>query len=194
MKRVCVFCGSSPGSRPAYREAAVQLAAALAERDIELVYGGARVGLMGEIADAVRERGGRVIGVIPSSMVRREIAHTDIDDLRVVETMHERKAMMTELSDGFVALPGAYGTVDELAEALTWSQLGIHANPIGLLDIEGYFEHLLAFFDHAVEEGFLRPVHRELLLVDRDPGALLGRMAAGRPVSGDKWWDPAPSP
>jgi hypothetical protein len=192
MKRVCVFCGSSPGSRPAYREAAVWLAGALVERDIELVYGGARVGLMGEIADSVRARGGRVTGVIPRSMMRRELAHTGIDDLRVVETMHQRKAMMSELSDGFVALPGAYGTIDELAEALTWSQLGIHANPIGMLDVDGYFEHLLAFFDHAVEEGFLRPVHRALLLVDRDPGTLLERMASNPPVAGDKWLDEAP--
>jgi uncharacterized protein (TIGR00730 family) len=124
-------------------------------------------------------------------MVRREIAHHDIDDLRVVGTMHERKALMTELSDGFVALPGAYGTLDELAEALTWSQLGIHGHPIGLLDVEGYYAHLLAFFDHAVEEGFLRPAYRELLLTDRRPRALLERMAAHRPARRDRWLDRA---
>lgn len=193
MRRVCVFCGSSQGARPAYREAADGLAGALVERGLELVYGGARVGLMGEIADAVKRRGGRVVGVIPSSMVRREIAHTGIDDLRVVETMHERKALMTELSDGFVALPGAYGTLDELAEALTWSQLGIHGDPIGLLDVDGYYRHLLAFLDHAVQEGFLRPAHRAMLLVDRSPDALLDRMAARPAPSADKWVD-APRP
>jgi uncharacterized protein (TIGR00730 family) len=192
--RVCVFCGSSPGSRPAYREAAVALARALVERGIELVYGGARVGLMGELADAVLAGGGRVTGVIPRSMVERELAHTGIQDLRLVETLHERKALMTELSDGFVALPGAYGTLDELAEALTWRQLDIHTAPIGLLDVDGYYRALLAFVDHAVREGFLRPTHRELLLVEREPARLLERMAAVQPVSVNKWWRVPPRP
>jgi uncharacterized protein (TIGR00730 family) len=191
VKRICVFCGSSPGARPAYREAAEQLAEALVERDLGLVYGGASVGLMGAIADAVLARGGSVIGVIPRSLVRREIAHQGLDDLREVETMHERKALMTELSDGFIALPGAFGTLDELAEALTWSQLGIHSNPVGLLDVDGYFDPLLAFFDRFVEERFLAPRYRELLLVDTRPGALLDRMRARGPVVVEKWLDRA---
>jgi uncharacterized protein (TIGR00730 family) len=189
VKRICVFCGSSVGARPAYREAAVQLAEALVARDLGLVYGGAGVGLMGTLADAVLARGGSVVGVIPRSLVRREIAHQGLDDLREVETMHERKALMAELSDGFVALPGAYGTLDELAEALTWSQLGLHTDPIGLLDVDGYFEPLLRFFDGAVEERFLDPRHRELLLVDRRPGPLLDRLRARGPVTVDKWAD-----
>lgn len=180
MRRVCVFCGSSSGGRPAYAGAARALGVELVHRGAGLVYGGASVGLMGALADAVLERGGEVVGVIPRALVERELAHPGLTELRVVETMHERKAAMSELADGFVALPGGMGTLDELAEAITWGQLGIHAKPCGLLDVEGYFEPLLAFADRAVAEGFLRAEHRAALSVSREPGELLELMARTR--------------
>jgi uncharacterized protein (TIGR00730 family) len=176
--RVCVFCGSSPGARPVYLEAARELGALLAERGIGLVYGGASVGLMGELADAVLAADGEAIGVIPRSLLGRELAHARLTELHVVETMHERKALMADLSGAFVALPGGAGTLDELFEALTWRQLGLHSKPIGLLDVDGFFEPLLALADHLVEEGFVRPEHRALLLVARDPAALLDRLGS----------------
>ena len=174
--RVCVFCGSAPGVRPVYLQAARGLGELLAARGIGLVYGGASVGLMGELADAVLAGGGEAIGVIPSWLVAREIAHAGLTELRVVETMHERKALMAELSDAFVALPGGAGTLDELFEALTWRQLGLHSKPLALLDVDGFFEPLLALADHLVVEGFVLPELRAVLQVERDPAALLDRL------------------
>lgn len=177
LRRLCVFCGSSPGRRPAAAETARALGALLATRGITLVYGGGNVGLMGILADAVLAGGGEVIGVIPHALLTRELAHTGIQDLRVVDTMHERKALMADLADGFLALPGGIGTMDELCEILSWGQLGVHRKPMGLLDPEGFFDRFLAFLDHAVEEGFFRPEHRRMLLVGRDPQELLDRLA-----------------
>jgi hypothetical protein len=187
MKRICVFCGSSPGARPVYAEAARATGRMLAERGIGLVYGGGNVGLMGEVADAVLAAGGEVTGVIPKALMEREVGHRGLTTLHVVGTMHERKALMVDLSDGFVALPGGYGTLDELCEALTWSQLGIHARPCGVLNVDGYFDALLALFDHAVREGFVREAHRRLVLEAAEPAALLEAMAGFRAPEGEKW-------
>jgi uncharacterized protein (TIGR00730 family) len=189
VQRVCVYAGSNPGASPAYREAAAALGAELAGRGIALVYGGSRIGLMGAIADAVLELGGEAIGVIPQALVDREIAHRGLTALHVVDSMHERKAVMAELSDGFVALPGGIGTLEELVEVLTWSQLGIHAKPCGTLDAQGFYGAFGDFLDHLVREGFLRPEHRAALLSDRDPARLLDRMAAWRPPTVHKWLD-----
>ncbi|MCR9145206.1 MAG: TIGR00730 family Rossman fold protein [bacterium] len=177
LRSVCVFCGSSPGARPVYLEAAAHLGRLLAEQNIALVYGGADVGLMGHIAQTVQENGGHVIGVIPQSLVEKEVAHQNLPDLRIVKTMHERKALMEELSDGFIAIPGGFGTIDELAEILTWSQLGFHDKAIGLWNVEGYFDLLLSFFEHMIQEKFLRPANYELLLKHDDAGELLKIMA-----------------
>lgn len=189
MNRVCVFCGSSPGASPAYAEQARRLGRALAASNIGLVYGGAQVGLMGILADAVLSAGGSVTGVIPQALEEREIAHVGLTDLRIVGSMHERKAMMADLSDGFVALPGGMGTLEELFEILTWSQLGMHKKPCGLLDVGGYFGQLLGFLDHMVAERFLRPEHRALLLVDDDPERLLTRFQEYKPQAVAKWID-----
>ncbi len=186
-QRLCVFCGSSPGNRPLNREAAITFGTLLVERNIELVYGGGKVGLMGTLADAVLARGGRVIGVIPDFMISREVAHAGLTDLRVVGSMHERKTLMSDLSDGFVALPGGFGTFEEFCEVITWSQLGLHAKPCGLLNVEGYYTSLLELFDHAVHEGFLRPENRGLVLDDNDPARLLDKMAAFTPKPVGKW-------
>jgi uncharacterized protein (TIGR00730 family) len=180
MKRICVFCGSSPGHDPRYLEAARDTGRLLADRGLGLVYGGGSVGLMGAVADAALAAGGEVIGVIPEVLQIRELAHRSLTRLHVVGSMHERKALMAELSDGFVALPGGMGTLEELAEVLTWAQLGLHARPVGLLDVAGYYRPLAEFFDRAVGAGFLRPAHRQLLLVDDQPGALLDRFVAWR--------------
>jgi uncharacterized protein (TIGR00730 family) len=191
MKRICVFCGSSAGKRPAYREQARRLGETLARRGMGLVYGGGSIGLMGIVADAVLAVAGEVVGVIPRRLARKEIAHAGLTRLHVVPSMHERKALMAELADGFVALPGGMGTLEEMAEILTWAQLGLHQKPCGLLDVEGYYAPLAAFLDHAVAEGFLRPDHRALLLVDRDPEALLDAMARWRaPPGAVKWIEP----
>ena len=163
MSRLCVFCGSNAGAAPAFAEAAARLGSALASREIGLVYGGGNVGLMGILADSVIEHGGEVIGVIPEFLERAEVAHTGLTELRVVGSMHERKALMATLADGFIALPGGFGTVDELAEALTWTQLGLQAKPVVLLDVDGFWEPLVRFFDAAVDHGFVRPAHRMLL-------------------------------
>jgi hypothetical protein len=187
MKRVCVFCGSSAGTRPVYAEAARAMGRLLAERGIGLVYGGGKVGLMGEVADAVLAAGGEVTGVIPRGLMEREVGHQGLTTLHVTGTMHERKALMVDLSDGFVALPGGYGTLDELCEALTWSQLGIHARPCGVLNVDGYFDALLALFDHAVREGFVREAHRGLVLEASEPAALLDAMARFQPPTTEKW-------
>ena len=173
ISRVLVFCGSSPGARPEYTAAAAELGRLLAARNLGLVYGGARVGLMGAVADAALAAGGEVIGVIPRQLIEHEIAHTGLTDLREVSTMHERKALMAELSDAVIALPGGTGTLDELFELFTWSQLGLHRMPIGVLDVAGYWQPLLAMLDHMVAERLLRAEHRDTLLVQREPGPLL---------------------
>ena len=187
MKRICVFAGSSPGANDTYRMAAVELGEALAGSGIELVYGGGCVGLMGVLADAMLARGGRVTGVIPHTLMVREVGHRGLTELRVVESMHERKAMMAALSDGFIALPGGFGTLEETFEILTWAQLGLHAHPCGLLNIDGYFDALLAFLDRSVNEAFVREAHRAMLLVDDSPRRLLDRFAAYRAPTVEKW-------
>ena len=190
MRTVCVFCGSSPGARPAYGEATEELAELLVAEGIGVVYGGTGVGLMGRLADAVLSRGGEITGVIPRALIDREIGHRRVEDLRVVESMHERKALMAELADGFVALPGGIGTLEELIEVFTWSQLGLHQKPCGLLDVEGYYDAIAAFLDHAVRERFLREEHRSTLLIEREPAALLERMRAFAPEAvTPKWID-----
>jgi uncharacterized protein (TIGR00730 family) len=173
VKRVCVFSGSSPGADLAYRAAATDLGHRLADRGIELVYGGAHVGLMGAVADAALEAGGEVVGVIPQLLVDREVAHTGLTELHVVSSMHERKALMAELSDAFVALPGGIGTLEELIEVYTWSFLGIHSKPLAVLNTAGFYDGLSAFLDHATGQGFLRPEQRAKLLVAPDTEALL---------------------
>lgn len=187
ISRLCVFCGSNHGVRPEYADAARELGAVLAEEGITLVYGGGRVGLMGEVADAVLERGGDVIGVIPHALDTRELAHDSLTEMHVVGTMHERKALMADLADGFVSLPGGMGTCDESFEILTWAQLGIHAKPCGLLNVCGYFDKLIAFVDHAVEQQFIKAEYRALILVDHDPRRLLERMRTYRSPVTDKW-------
>jgi uncharacterized protein (TIGR00730 family) len=187
MQRVCVFCGSSVGSDPAFRQAAKALGRALVEEDITLVYGGGNIGLMGAIADRVMCGGGRVIGVIPRQLVDKELAHHGITDLRVVGSMHQRKALMAELAEGFIALPGGYGTLEEFSEVLTWGQLGLHAKPLGMLNVSGYYDHLLRFLDHAVEVRLLSPQHRRLVLDSDRAERLLQRMADWRPTPMPKW-------
>ena len=182
LRRLCVFCGSSPGLQPAYRQAALDLAETLVARDIGLVFGGSGMGLMGVLADEVLRRGGAVTGVIPEALMTKEVAHPQLEDLRVVGSMHERKALMADLADGFVALPGGFGTLEEFAEVLTWTQLGIQAKPCGLLDVAGYWDHLLAFFDHAVADGFLKPANRALVLADTSATGLLDLLAAWQPA------------
>lgn len=173
MRRICVFSGSSPGRLPEYRQAATLLGHELAHAGIGLVYGGASIGLMGTVANAAREAGGEVIGVIPRSLVELEVAHAGLDDLRIVGSMHERKALMAELSDGFVALPGGIGTLEEIFEVWTWGQLGSHAKPCAFLNTRDYYTPLLRFLDHVVEEAFLKPAHRGMVLVETEPAALL---------------------
>lgn len=186
---LCVFCGSSPGARSSYATAAEELGAEMVSRGYGLVYGGGGIGLMRVVADAVLEGGGDVVGVIPRGLVEREVAHHDIPDLRVVDTMHERKALMAELAAGFVALPGGLGTLEELMETATWGQLGIHSKPCGILDVDGYFQGLLQFLDHAVRERFLRPEHRKMLIVEENPRRLLDRLAGYRGPETTKWLD-----
>ena len=189
IKRVLVFCGSSPGARAEYAAAADGLGRLLAERGLGLVYGGASVGLMGAVADGAVAAGGEVIGVIPRQLVEREIAHPGLTALREATTMHERKALMAELSDAVIALPGGTGTLDELFELFTWSQLGLHRKPIGLLDVAGYWQPLLAMLDHAVSERFLSADHRETLLVDGSAEALLDKLTGYTHQASDKWLD-----
>lgn len=189
MKRVCVFTGSSPGARPEYAAAAQQFGAEIAGRGYELVYGGGRVGLMGVIADAVLASGGRVIGVIPENLVAKEIGHSGLTELRIVKSMHERKALMADLSDAFVAMPGGIGTMEEFFEVLTWAQLGLHAKPCGLLQVAGYFDALLALLDRAVQERFVKAEHMTMLIASASPTELLDRLAAYRAPLVDKWID-----
>jgi uncharacterized protein (TIGR00730 family) len=191
MERLCVFSGSSRGARPDYLRAAQELGHALADRGVGLVYGGASVGLMGAVADAVLDAGGDAIGVIPQALVDREIAHPGLSDLRVVGSMHERKALMAELADGFVALPGGMGTLEELFEVYTWTQLGLHSKPLGLLDVRDYYAKLVAFLDHAVAERFLTVEHREMLVVEQRAEALLEAFRRWRPPARAKWIDRA---
>jgi uncharacterized protein (TIGR00730 family) len=187
MKAICVYCGSNTGTGERYVEAAKALGALLAERGIGLVYGGAGKGLMGVLADAVLAAGGKAQGVIPKALMAKEIAHPSLDELHVVNSMHERKAMMAELSDGFIAMPGGFGTLEEIVEMLTWAQLGIHQKPCALLNIDGYFDGLLAFFEHAETQGFVRPAHRRMLLVEADAARLIERCRDYRAPSVGKW-------
>jgi hypothetical protein len=190
VRRLCVFCGSSPGARPAYGEAADELGRLLVEQGIGLVYGGGKVGLMGRLADAVLAEGGEAIGVMPEALVAKEIGHPGLDDLRVVGSMHERKALMADLSDGFVALPGGLGTLEELFEVYTWAQLGLHRKPCALLDVEGYYQDVASFLDHAVSERFVRADHREMLIVEQEPRLLVERLRAFEPAAVvPKWID-----
>jgi uncharacterized protein (TIGR00730 family) len=190
MRSVCVFCGSRVGVNAAFPATATALGAAIARRGWRLVYGGGRVGLMGVVADAALAAGGDVVGVITAGLATREIAHAGLSELRVVETMHMRKALMAELSDGFIALPGGFGTLDELCEALTWAQLGIHAKPCALLDVDNYFAGLLAFFDHASASGFLAQTTRALLLAETDPERLLDALERYTPPAMPHWMTP----
>lgn len=187
ISRICVFCGTNPGSRPAYGAAARKLGRVLAEQGIELVYGGASVGIMGELADSVQEHGGHVTGIIPQQLMEKEAAHTGIPNLIVVASMHQRKSQMADMSDGFIALPGGIGTLEGFFEILTWGQLGIHAKPAGILNVEGYFDGLTGFLDHAVQEGFLTEGHRDHVIVETDPKRLLDRMREYTAPEGEKF-------
>jgi uncharacterized protein (TIGR00730 family) len=187
MTRLCVFCGTNAGSRPEYGAAARELGALLAAEGIELVYGGASVGIMGELADAVQEGGGHVTGIIPQQLIQKEAAHRGISDLIVVASMHQRKSQMADLSDGFIALPGGIGTLEGFFEILTWGQLGIHAKPSGILNVAGYFDALSGFLDHAVREGFLTEAHRNAIIVESSPDRLLERLRAYTPPEGEKF-------
>jgi uncharacterized protein (TIGR00730 family) len=190
VERICVFCGASPGARPAYREATVQIARLLTAEGIGVVYGGGGVGLMGALADAVLAEGGEITGVIPRSLVDREIAHPDVADMRGVRSMHERKALMVDLADAFVALPGGIGTLEELFEVYTWAQLGLHRKPCALLNVDDYYDGIADFLSHAVAERFLREETRELLLVETDPATLIERLRSFAPQAVvPKWID-----
>lgn len=189
IKRLCVFCGSSSGSNPVYNDAAIIFGNALADNAIELVYGGGRLGLMGAIADTMLERGGKVIGVIPDFLVGKEVAHTGLSQLIVVESMHRRKAKMADLADGFVAMPGGFGTFEEFVEVLTWSMLGFHAKPCALLNVNGFYDRMLAMFDHAVGEGFVPSRHRDMVLVESDPITMVARLQTYQHTTPPKFSD-----
>ena len=182
MKRIAVYCGSATPADPVYIDNARMIGRTFAERGIGLVYGGGKLGLMGAVADAALEAGGEVIGVIPVALRDAEVAHLGCTELHIVQTMHERKARFTDLSDGFIAIPGGVGTLEELWEAVSWAQLGYHAKPVGLLNVAGYYDHLIAFVATMAETGFVRPQHRDILLVDEDLDALLAKMAAQQPI------------
>jgi uncharacterized protein (TIGR00730 family) len=187
IRSVCVYCGSSPGRLEAYSTAARALAKALVDRNIRLVYGGASVGIMGLLADTVLQLGGQAVGVIPEALARKEIAHKHLTELRITRSMHERKSVMAELSDGFIALPGGIGTLEELFEIWTWAQLGLHDKPCGLLNVEGYFDALITFLDHAIAEQFVQPAQGSRLLVEGSAGPLLDRFLAYVPPAATKW-------
>lgn len=191
MRRVCVFCGSNSGVRPEYRAVVSSFGRLLAERGLGLVYGGGNVGLMGVLADAVLATGGEAIGVIPEALLAKEVGHSGLTELRVVGSMHQRKALMAELADAFVALPGGIGTLEELFEVWTWAQLGLHSKPCGVLDVAGYYRPLIRFLDHAVEEKFVRAAYRRMLHVETSPVALLDRLAEYRPPAVETWIRPA---
>lgn len=192
LKSVCVFCGASPGARPIYRETAEALGRSLAERGLTLIYGGGAVGLMGVVADAALAAGGEVIGIIPQSLKRAEVGHNGLTRLEVVDGMHARKARMAELADAFIALPGGLGTLEELFEVWTWGQLGYHAKPLGLLEVDGFYRRLGDFLDHLVAERFVREPHRAMLQISESPGDLLERLAAWQPTVAPKWVDREP--
>ncbi|QDG51535.1 TIGR00730 family Rossman fold protein [Persicimonas caeni] len=189
MKTICIFCGSSPGNDPVYAQAAQLTGATLAREGFRVVYGGGSVGLMGEVADAALAEGGEVIGVIPTGLNDKERAHSGLTELHVVGSMHERKAMMADLADGFMALPGGMGTLEEFAEIFTWAQLGIHKKPCGLLNVEGYFDPLISYFDHAVAEGFLWEDHRRIILSGDSPDDLIAQLRAYDPPAVKQWID-----
>ena len=193
IKSLCVFCGSNAGNDPAAANAARELGQLLAASDVTLVYGGGRVGLMGVIADAVLSGGGRAVGVIPRGLFEREVGHRGLTELHVVESMHDRKALMASLSDAFVAMPGGLGTLEEVFEVWTWGQLGIHRKPIGFLDVSGYYAPLMAFLDQGVAAGFIRAQHRAAAIVDADPKSLLERLQQHRPPDVQKWLEPRES-
>ncbi|MGZ5049789.1 MAG: LOG family protein [Methylobacter sp.] len=184
---ICVYCGSSPGRLDAYASAAHALAEALVARDIRLVYGGAGIGIMGEVADRVLELGGEVVGVIPKALAHKEVAHANLTELHVTQSMHERKMRMAELADGFIALPGGIGTLEELFEIWTWAQLGFHQKPCGLLNVAGYYDALIQFLDHVRDEQFVKPLHRDILMVESEPDALLQRYLNYRPPEVKHW-------
>ena len=190
MKMICVYCGSNPGRLPDYRQSARLLGYEMAARGLGLVYGGASVGVMGAVADAMLERGGQVIGVIPTSLATRELAHQGLDELIVVGSMHERKAKMAELSDGFIALPGGWGTIEEIFEMLTWAQLGFHEKPCGLLNVASYYDHLFAFLEYAIEQRFVKEEYRPMIMMDRAPAALLDLFERYRAPKVRKWIGP----
>lgn len=190
MERICVFCGSSLGNDPEFVRAAESLGRTLAARNIRLVYGGGNIGLMGVLADAVMNAGGKVTGVIPQALVDKELAHHGITELRVVHSMHARKALMAELSEGFIALPGGFGTLEEFCEILTWAQLGLHRKPFGLLNVSGFYDHFLSFLDHVVESRLLRAQHRKLILDSADVDSLLNRLTSWKPAPFGKWIAP----
>ena len=187
MKRICVFCGSNAGARETYAAAARQMGMVLVQAGLELVYGGGHVGLMGAIADSVLANGGHVIGVIPEALVARELAHRGVSDLRVVQSMHQRKALMAELADGFIALPGGFGTIEEFCEILTWAQLGLHAKPCGILNVDGYYDPLFELFDRGVADQFIPVQHRSWVLLETDAQRLLDRMRQFVPPHVEKW-------
>jgi uncharacterized protein (TIGR00730 family) len=187
VKSITVYCGSNPGADPAFADATRALARRLASDGVRIVYGGGHVGLMGILADAAMAAGGEVVGVMPQALIDREIGHTGLSELRIVGSMHERKALMAQLGEAFVALPGGIGTLEELIEVYTWSQLGLHRKPLGVLNVSGYYDGLAAFLDHAVRERFLRPQHREVLIFEADPDALLARLARSEPPPVTKW-------
>ena len=187
MKNICVFCGSNMGTRDVYRDAARALGNEMARRGLKLVYGGSNIGLMGVVADAVLEAGGQVIGVMPEHLAAKEISHANLTELRVVGTMHERKALMAELADGFIALPGGFGTFDEFCEIVTWAQLGLHQKPCAMLNVAGYYDAMIAMFDHAVHEGFVRNTHRQMLILSADISKLLDRMQNYQAPQIPKW-------
>jgi uncharacterized protein (TIGR00730 family) len=191
IRSICLFCGASPGADPSFAEAAKHFGETLAARNIAMIYGGGSVGLMGIAADACLARGGRVVGVIPRLLMEREVGHAGITEMHVVEDMHQRKALMTSLCDGFIALPGGYGTLDELFEALTWLQLNYHVKPVGLLNVSGFFDGLIRFLDHARDARFLRPMHRDALCVETDLDRLIVQLESANPPLKDKWLDRA---
>lgn len=189
MRRICVYCGSNSGNRPVYADAARELADVLVRHNLEVVYGGADKGIMGVIANAVLKQGGKVHGVIPQNLCDKEAAHQNLTQLHVVANMHERKAVMAELSDGFIAMPGGYGTLEEIIEIITWGQLRFHNKPCGLLNIDGYFDHLIAYLDHATEQGFLRPENRRMLLCDESAAGLVQQFERYSAPDVEKWID-----
>ena len=189
MKTLCVYCGSNPGSRPEYGQAARALAREFLSQEIDLVYGGAKVGIMGMIADTMLEGGGRVIGVMPQALVEKEVSHPGLTELKIVSSMHERKALMAELSDGFIALPGGLGTLEELLEVLTWAQLGFHTKPCGLLNVLRFYDHLKSFLDHSTAEGFIMEAHRSMLVVEEDPQELIQKFMTYEAPKVSKWVD-----